>query len=82
MSEADVRELVSQLLLGKRLPEDVMAYIVLTTQGCPLWVRSLTQAMLVADLLYLGPDGEEYAPAGGSMKHFHVQNIPATLNMC
>ena len=53
MPDSDVLALVTSQLQGKRLPEDVLRYIVDTCEGCPLYIESLTKAMLTSDLLYL-----------------------------
>ena len=42
-------------------------YIVENCEGCPLYIESLTKAILLSDLLYLGSSDEVYELEGESM---------------
>jgi class 3 adenylate cyclase/predicted ATPase len=52
LERPQVEVMVTRLAGGKRLPAEVVAYIVNKTDGVPLFVEELTKAFLEADILH------------------------------
>jgi predicted ATPase len=73
LERPQVEALITRLARGKRLPPEVMAYIVTHADGVPLYVEELTKALLESALLQEQP--EHYQLTGP----LAAMAIPATL---
>jgi predicted ATPase len=73
LERPQVEAMVTRLAGGKRLPTEVVAYIVDKTDGVPLFVEELTKSFLEADILQ--EEADHYRLCG----LFEEVGIPATL---
>jgi class 3 adenylate cyclase/predicted ATPase len=73
LERPQVEAMVIRLSGGKRLPTEVVAYIVDKTDGVPLFVEELTKSFLEADILQ--EEADHYRLSG----LFEEVGIPATL---
>jgi len=73
LERPQVEAMITQLGGGKRLPADVVQYIVTRTDGVPLYVEELTKMLLESDLLK--EEADRYALAG----ELSSVAIPVTL---
>jgi class 3 adenylate cyclase len=73
LERPQVEALITRLARGKRLPPEVVAYIVTHADGVPLYVEELTKALLESALLQEQP---EHYQLTGSLA---AMAIPATL---
>src|SRR5262249_44862910 len=56
LERPQVEALITRLARGKRLPSEVVAYIVSRADGVPLYVEELTKALLESDVLQEQPE--------------------------